>query len=119
MIYHLIWLHFLADFVAQTDQMAKNKSTSNGWLAGHIAAYTAVMGFGLAIVQFKQLGYGVLSFCLINGAAHFCTDYVTSRITRRLWSEGQVHNFFVVIGFDQAVHLTTLVATMPLLIKGA
>lgn len=112
MIYTIFWAHWLADFVLQTDNMAKGKSSSNLWLGKHIAAYTAAL---LVVLAWGHSIGGALLYCLANGAAHFATDYVTSRITKKLWAEKQVHNFFVVIGLDQAVHMTTLVATLPLL----
>jgi len=92
----IIWLHWFADFVLQTDKMARGKSKSNKWLSIHIAVYM----LPLFILGWK--------FALINGATHWVVDWVTSRITSRLWEKQQVHNFFVVIGLDQAIHMTIL-----------
>lgn len=112
MLYVLIWGHFVADFILQSHAMASNKSSSNAWLGKHIAAYTVALLF---ILMWKYAIAGAWLYCLANGVAHFATDYVTSRMTKKLWAKNRVHDFFVVIGFDQAVHLTTLLVTMPLL----
>lgn len=113
LVYLTVWAHFVSDFILQSDSMAKGKSSSNVWLSKHIAAYTGAM---LAIVLlFSQSLVNAALFAVVNGAAHFATDYITSRITSRLWAEKRVHDFFVVIGLDQAIHITTLVASLPLL----
>lgn len=99
----VVWLHFICDFVLQSHQMATNKSKSNRWLGWHVVVYTIpfMVVFGPA--------YG-----LVNGVLHFVTDYFTSRWTSKLWAEGKMHNFFVVIGLDQAMHLTCLLVTFGL-----
>lgn len=96
----VVWIHWVADFVLQTDAMAKGKSKSNKWLSYHIAAYTFIL---LCAFGWK--------FAIVNGALHWVTDYFTSRKTSKLWASGKVHDFFVVIGFDQAIHMTILILT--------
>lgn len=95
----IVWLHWLGDFVFQTDKMAINKSSSSAWLGIHSVVYGVFL-----------LPLGV-EFALLNCAIHGLVDAITSNITKRLWAKGDRHNFFVVIGLDQAIHLTTLFYT--------
>ncbi len=99
----LIWIHFIADFILQSDKMATNKSKSNKYLAVHCLIYS------LPLLWFGWL------FALVNGTAHFITDWITSRATTNLHQKGERHRFFVVVGLDQAIHMTTLVLTLILL----
>lgn len=96
----LVWLHFFADFICQTDTMAVNKSTSDKWLTIHCAVYS------IPFLIFYTPAFAAITF-----ATHFVTDYVSSRATTKLWQEKKRHWFFVVIGLDQAIHMTTLFLT--------
>jgi membrane-bound metal-dependent hydrolase YbcI (DUF457 family) len=102
-VFALIWMHFVADFVFQSDKMALNKSKSNKWLFLHAWVYSIPFAF-----------FGI-RFALVTLFFHFVTDYITSRGTSYLWKKEQRHWFFTLIGFDQAVHLTTLLLTYQLL----
>lgn len=95
----LIWVHFFADFVLQSDRVAQGKSSSNRILLSHVTLYSLPF-----------LWWGWL-FALMTAVLHFVTDWCSSRVTRRLWQANQRHWFFVVIGLDQALHLTALFAT--------
>ena len=112
MIYIIILAHWIADFICQTNWMAQNKSKSYKALSLHILSYTTA----LALVMFL-LTQNTNSFlyALVNGAIHFVADAITSRITSKLYAKGAIHNFFVVIGLDQAIHMATLIATMGVL----
>lgn len=116
-VHLVIWLwfvHWVADFILQTSEQAAGKSTSNVWLTKHVVTYTAVIALGVMLydvvtpVPNRPLA-GV--FVYLNGALHWTTDYFTSRYNARMWKEGRVHDFFVGVGFDQFIHLTTLVLT--------
>jgi hypothetical protein len=99
----LVWLHFIADFLLQTDKVAIGKSKSNKVLAYHCAIYAIPL-----------LWFGPL-FAGINGVLHFLTDWITSRWCSKLYREEKRHWFFVVIGLDQALHLTALILTYSLI----
>jgi hypothetical protein len=55
-------------------------------------------------------------FAVVNSALHFVTDFCTSRATSALWKKDQRHWFFVVIGLDQAIHMTCLFVTYEVLV---
>jgi hypothetical protein len=96
----VVWLHFLADFILQTDKVAVNKSSSFWWLTVHAAVYS---------LPFFLIGW---HYALINAGLHWCVDAVTSRIAKYFFTHNQRHWFFVVIGCDQAIHATCLILTL-------
>lgn len=100
----ILLAHFFGDFIAQSSWMATNKSSSNKALLFHVIVYT----FFLALIN--------PVWALVNGGLHLIIDYVTSRITKRLWETGNTHDFFVVIGFDQFLHAACLLATYAYLV---
>lgn len=99
----ILVLHFIADFVLQTNWMAVNKSKNNLALFVHVAVYSAVFCF---------VG---LIYAVINGILHFIVDFITSRITSKLWKEQNYRLFFTVIGLDQTLHFVCLFSTYILI----
>lgn len=93
----LIWTHFVADFILQSDELAKNKSSSWSILLAHSTIYCA---------PFIWMGY---KFMVITLFSHFIIDAISSRISKYFNTKGQHHWFFVTIGADQAIHLTLLI----------
>ncbi len=112
----LAFLHWIADFVCQTQWMSRNKSTSLKALGAHIAVYSAVLLLGLFIARLRMDLDGIVLFVLLNGSLHFVTDFFTSRATTHYYKQQNFHLFFVVIGFDQFIHLSTFLLTIGLLI---
>jgi hypothetical protein len=96
----VIWLHFLGDFVLQSNFMAQGKSKSMLILTFHVCVYT---------IPLLLLGW---KYALINGLAHWVVDFFTSKATAYLYNKKENHWFFVVIGFDQALHMTILFLTL-------
>lgn len=112
LILTVIVLHWIGDFVFQSDWMAQNKSKSNKALSLHVLAYTSVFFvILLPLFSFSNL----ISYLAVNAALHFVVDHFTSQITARLWAKGDRHNFFVVIGFDQLLHYMCLILTLWIL----
>jgi len=107
----LLAFHWFGDFVLQTSRQAANKHKSLDALAAHVAVYTIIIGIAATLLfPFNLVRWA--TFTALNGALHFATDFVTSRISSRLRAKQDWHRFFVVIGFDQLIHQVTLAATM-------
>jgi hypothetical protein len=117
MILFIMLGHWIADFVGQTDQMARNKSISIWWLTNHVGAYTSVMTIWISFLIIGRSLFGdvmlpdiflLVPVVILIFITHWVTDFITSKITTKLWERGKMHNFFVVIGFDQWLHLVQL-----------
>ena len=105
----LIWAHFIGDFVFQTDEVARGKGRSNWALLSHTLTY---------IATFSLLGWFIpitTDWLIANMVLHGVVDYVTSRVKTRLWRNNESHLFFVVVGIDQAIHLSCLLLTYQLM----
>jgi Protein of unknown function (DUF3307) len=108
----LLAVHWLGDFVLQSRWMSVNKSKRLDALSLHAVTYTATLMVGSGLVLgLHPVGLLVL-FVGANGVLHFATDFVTSRITSRLWCQQREHDFFVMVGLDQLVHQVTLATTL-------
>lgn len=126
-IFSIILIHWLADFVLQTDKQAKGKSKNWSDLLSHtfnysIIWYIPMMLFSINYVFFDGLSKEELSwsgymwlFPIITFIAHTITDYFTSRLNSKLWAKGDAHNFFISVGFDQVLHYVQLFTTYYLL----
>lgn len=118
--FFIILIHWVADFVLQTDNQAKGKSTSWKWLLSHTGTYSLVWLVVIYFLfpadwNFSQRGLYSVYFAAITFVCHTITDYFTSRLNSRLWKAGKIHEFFVSIGFDQVLHYGQLFLTFYLL----
>lgn len=98
----LVILHYIGDFLLQTDNMAINKSSSNKWLFYHVVTYS------IPFVLINPV------YAALNGLLHWFTDYYTSRIAKHYYTNNNRSMFFKVIGLDQTIHIVTLVSTYVL-----
>jgi hypothetical protein len=106
----LLGLHWIADFVLQTNWQARNKSKRLDALGAHVGTYTAVIA-AASVVLFGLAG---LWFALINGALHFVTDFFTSKLSARFAAKPD-WRLFAVIGFDQLIHQWTFAVLLALM----
>jgi len=117
----LIFLtHWLSDFICQTHEMSIKKSKSLLWLSYHVVVYSSVTTLCWMVFfgrDFNSFTTTTLLIFSITFLTHWFTDLFTSRWTSKLWEKKDVHNFFVVIGFDQLIHATTLLITYNYLIQ--
>lgn len=116
----LFW-HWIADFILQTDWEAQNKSKEWKPLLSHTIKYSLVWFFpmffifALNLISEIDVIIKTFSFMGITFICHTITDYFTSRLNTKLWNNKEVHYFFVSIGFDQFLHFTQLLLTYYLL----
>lgn len=101
----LVWLHFFADFILQSDKVALNKSKDPWILLWHVILYSLPFWF-----------FCGWRFAAVNAGLHFVVDLASSNVTSILWQKEKRHWFFVVIGLDQALHLTCLILTEGLIL---
>jgi len=109
LIFLILFSHFVADFVMQSDEIALKKSTSLRALWTHGVDY--LIGTGLIFLLMNAGGFIVMPvttmvFLLcMNAAWHIVVDGLTSKLTTYYWKKEQRHWFFVTIGADQFIHL--------------
>ena len=141
----LLSLHFLADFVFQSHWMASNKSKRWDALFLHTAIYAGSFNAFLAVWPLGTVNKFVIITFVAHTLTDAVTSRLTSQLwSWALPSRQQmgwtgvdgtgvqlavpetvlvphedtgavVHNFFVVIGFDQLLHVYQLVGTAWLL----
>ena len=92
--------HYFADFMCQSHWMAANKSKDNHALLSHCALYAIPM----ALFSLPPSIPAFLVLFWLWFIPHLMVDYHTSRISSRYFGVNW-HVFFVVVGFDQLLHV--------------
>lgn len=115
LICFILIVHFVADFIVQTDEQARGKSGSLYPLIAHITSYSIALWFALICYSyFDRSVTGLALYVFWNGLAHFVTDLVSSRVGKARWEAGDRRGFFIVVGADQLVHSLCLILSIPL-----
>lgn len=113
----ILFVHWVADFICQSDKMAQNKSSKREWLIYHAFMYTLVFAIALIIFSFFSLVtvLGYLKFVVGVFLLHLITDAITSKIVSKKFKNnhlgGDIPNFgaFTMIGLDQWLHFVQLI----------
>ena len=108
----ILFTHWIADFLFQSDEIALTKSTSWYSLSYHVGIYTLLLGLSLSF--FFKLE-NVALYSVINGGAHFIIDAITSRLNSIFWKNDDRHSFFCCVGLDQFYHVLILMVSLPCL----
>lgn len=115
----IIFAHFLGDFVFQSHWMSQNKSKRMDALVSHTVVYGVVLlatisvfMYPVAIVR-ETLGGWFLVWLALNVFLHGLTDFVTARLSSMYFGKDW-HNFFVIVGGDQATHYMTMLVSLQL-----
>jgi hypothetical protein len=109
---YILSLHFIADFILQSDRIAQNKGKDSNVLCEHVFIYFCVLLVGCSFLAGWK---AALLYASVNALLHFATDFVTSRIAASYYKANDRHNFFVTIGADQLIHAWCLGLTLLLL----
>jgi hypothetical protein len=120
-IFSILIIHWIGDFVLQTDNQAKGKSKNLSILLWHTLNYSYIWCCaGIIFIAYKSnmftdmnwyKDWSLSLFVLITFICHTITDYFTSRLNAYLWDKKDVRGFFVSIGFDQMLHYIQLFTT--------
>jgi len=130
----LIVIHYIADFMFQTENQAVGKSKSFEKLINHTFTYTVVfyvfflLWFLIGLAMNWNLGWSLSGshmywFFPIIFVTHTIIDYFTSKITSKKFEKKQFYTgipnigAFSIIGLDQVLHYATIFATYYLLTK--
>lgn len=112
-VIYILFVHFVADFLCQTDYWARNKSKLNTVLATHVLVYSMLITVAMLVA-----GIGLWAGFVFFGVtfiSHFITDYFSSRLSSKYFAAQNYHWGFVIVGLDQFAHYTQLLITYWLL----
>ena len=110
----LLFFHWFFDFILQPRSWADEKWCNMLALIGH----TSVYGLGLFCFAAcpwlglpRDLG-AIFMFTGLNWFLHGFTDFFTSKVNHMYYESKKYYQFFGMIGFDQFIHVATLLITL-------
>lgn len=127
LIITILFNHTIADFVFQTDYMARNKSSNWRALIDHIGVYTLITTVlmlweilfipgmsGILTMLINKNGWHFFTWIMVNAFLHFGIDAISSRLSKYFFTKGDYLNGFIIVGFDQLLHFISLFGTISL-----
>lgn len=112
-------LHFISDFLLQSREMGKNKSSNWFYLAQHlIIIFFAFLPFGLKFSTVNAIVHGLIDKNIWNVYKFFVMKRLRKNKAHPLleqkgvsssWKYWEDSWFYSTIGFDQLLHTLTLV----------
>jgi hypothetical protein len=125
MIALLLMTHFVADFILQSREMGKKKSSEPEWLLKHLLiqyfAFFIVLSFTdghyFWFALLNTLIHGVIDWNIWNLYKLYAYKAIAKNPQHPLltnnpaepWKYWEDHWFYTTIGFDQLLHMLTLV----------
>jgi hypothetical protein len=109
----ILFIHWFGDYLLQTNEIAAKKSQSISWLTIHVVLYSISLLVGVLLLMTLtdiMPRNHIPLFIGINGALHWITDLVTSRVAQRVSHNPRL--YYPLIGFDQFLHSATLLYTL-------
>jgi len=125
-------LHFIADFILQSREMGKNKSSSYKWLGLHLLIqFLVFLPIGLKFSLCNAIIHGIIDkniWNLYKFSAYLRIKkmveplYYSEENKKHLfekfgkeWKYWEDHLFYTTIGFDQLLHIGTIVMLLEYL----
>ncbi len=113
--------HLFSDFVLQSRNQGRKKSTNIFWLLTHVLIYSSTTTFFWLLIDLNYEIKNVLNYTLIFFIifiTHGITDYITSKISGFAYLKMKNRNkrinefwewiFWLTIGLDQTIHIISL-----------
>lgn len=116
-IISVLLIHFVSDFLYQTNNQTLNKGRSIKELLKHTSIYSVLSGCLLQLMLQEDM-FGAqelllpIYFTLITFVTHTVVDFFTSKLTSKLWNDGYKQVNLILFGFDQIIHLIILFTTI-------
>lgn len=116
-LFYLLLLHFVADFICQSNMSITHRGKDFGWLLVHIVGYVltffAGMMLGVLFLGFSAIMVFKLTLTILT--VHSFVDFCLGKITSHFWEMKQHRWAFVIMGAEQIFHIILLICIFQLL----